>query len=322
MPLQSLPPAARRYGREQRAEIGAAVAAVGRVWRGGMGEDFDASFQAVGPRLLAVTDMAQERVAAGASRFIPEVLEETGQRAALSQGFRPDVGALVGTSGNGRSTAGLLGMGVIQSKQAMSAGATTAEALNRGGLFLSTAVTTLLADTGRAAERLESMSRPVTGWVRMVDAGACGRCVILAGKRERTSTAFERHPGCLCAAIPASESIAGDWSVDAEAYFESLDEAGQVRMMGSKANAEAVREYGADINQIVNSYSGGMQTAQVYGQNVKYTTAGTTRKGWANWRMQESRVAGMPRLMPETIARIAKDKADQARLLYTYGWVL
>lgn len=273
MPLQSLPTSAELYGAEQRREIGAAVAAIGRIW-GRMGEDFDISFRSVGADLLTITDGAQKRIALGAQEYIPAVLEETGQRRALATRFDADVLSLVGTAGDGREVASLLSESTIVAKTAVKGGATAAEALAHAGMWLSTAVGTLLSDTGRSAERLGSMSRPVTGWVRMLEPPSCGRCVILAGKRERSSTAFRRHPRCDCRSIPASESIAGDLTVDPKAYFDSLDEAGQIKMMGSKANAEAVREYGADIRQVINAYrkTGDVRVAQVYGRSVKYTT--------------------------------------------------
>ena len=51
--LQTVPEAALSYSALQRAEIGAATAAVSRLWRR-MGSDFDASYARVEPALLAV----------------------------------------------------------------------------------------------------------------------------------------------------------------------------------------------------------------------------------------------------------------------------
>jgi hypothetical protein len=77
-------------------------------------------------------------------------------------------------------------------------------------------------------------------------------------------------------------------------------------------------------------------TAQVYGRSIKYTTEGTTRRGWAHARMSQAdyvRAAGeakrgrytalrAPRIMPESIYQIATSKADADRLLRLYGWIL
>src|SRR5450759_2556560 len=109
-------------------------------------------------------------------------------------------------------------------------------------------------------------------------------------------------------------------------------------MMGSQANAAAVRDNGADINQIINAYrvGGDVRPAQIYGMNVRYTTEGTTRFGFAYTRMSGAgymraaaeakqgryKALRMPRLMPESIAQLATSKADQERLLRLYGWLL
>src|SRR5690606_25790677 len=100
------------------------------------------------------------------------------------------------------------------------------------------------------------------------------RCVILAGRFYRKNTGFQRHPGCDCRHIPASESVAGDLAVDPRAYFDSLTEAEQDKAF-TKAGAEAIRA-GADIGQVVNARRG-MYTAQ--GQLL--TREGTTSRGRA-----------------------------------------
>lgn len=338
MALQSLPRSAESYSRIQREEIGAAVQATSRLWKR-MGDDFDASLLTVAPEVLRVWDIAQERVTAGALEYVPAVLEETGQRRALKARFEPDVDFLVGTAGDGLPTEGLLTSAVIRSKAALAEGASTAQALARGGAFLTLATGTLLSDTGRSAERVAAHARPVTGYVRMLNPPSCGRCVILAGKRSSNSTPFLRHPGCDCRNIPASESIGGDLAVDSKAYLDSLDDEALTKALGSRANAEAFR-MGADQNQLINAYrrSGGVRPAQVYGRNVRYTTEGTTRRGLAYSRLRQAgyaqrqtdvRLRGdryfrakAPRLMPETILSLATSKADADRLLRLYGWIL
>ena len=82
--LQTLPRSADAYGRAQRREIGAAVAAIARLWRR-MGPEFDASYAQIEGQVLAVLDAAQERVATGALAYIPDVLEETRQRVRPAQ---------------------------------------------------------------------------------------------------------------------------------------------------------------------------------------------------------------------------------------------
>jgi hypothetical protein len=53
MALQQVPETALAYSTEQRSEIQAAIASVGRLWRR-VGADFDASYARVEPSLLRV----------------------------------------------------------------------------------------------------------------------------------------------------------------------------------------------------------------------------------------------------------------------------
>lgn len=336
---QPLPQSARDYATKRRREIDAATRAALRQWRR-MGEDFDSSYRVIEPTLLQIADAAQGRVADLGAAFIPAVLDETGQTRAIESRLPVNVLSLVGTAGDGRTTEGLLYGAVTHAKQRVEAGAGAGEALQSSSRWLSTSMGTLLSDTGRASEKLSIMARPVTGYVRMLSLPSCGRCAILAGKFYRVNRGFQRHPRCDCVHIPSTEALAGDLTVNTRAYFNSLDEAGQARLVGSRANAAAVRDHDADIGQIVNAYrrSGGVSTAQVYGRDVRYTTEGTTRRGAAYRSMSQAgyaqrsadvRATGAryastraPRLMPESIAQIATDRADQERLLRLYGWVL
>lgn len=321
---QSLPRSAELYAAEQRQEIGAAVAATLRIWRR-MGDDFDPSFGAILPDLLAVTDTAQARVAAGAQVYVPEVLVETKQSRAATARFDVNARSLVGTAGDGLPVDGLLYGAVTHAKVMVGAGATAPEALTAGSSWLSTAVGTLLSDTGRASERLAMQARPVTGYVRMLTPPSCGRCVILAGKRSRTSEPFLRHPRCDCRNIPAAESVAGDLTVDPRTHLDSLSDEQLAKTLGSKANAAAYRD-GADMNQLVNAYRrrGSVSAAQVFGRNVKYTTEAVTKRGIYGRAATAARrgASRVPRLMPESIDQIATDSADRMRLLRLYGWVL
>src|SRR5665647_963939 len=337
---QTLPPSAETYAADRRLEIQAAVAAAQRQWRR-MGSEFDPSYDLIEPNLLRIADTAQARVAALGSAYIPAVLAETGQTRAVAPRFKVNVDSLIGTAGDGLPTEGLLYGAVTHAKARIGAGAAVSEALTSSSLWLATAVGTLLSDTGRAAEKLQTMARPVAGYVRMLNPPSCGQCVILAGKWQRSAITFRRHYGCDCATVPASESIAGDLLVDPRAYFDSLDGAGQIRLMGGKANAEVVRDFNGDMNQIINAYrkeTGGpsaIRSAQIYGHNLKYTTEGTTRRGLAHARMSQAgyvQAAGeakagrymrlrAPRLMPESIAKIATSRADKERLLGLYGWL-
>ena len=330
--LQTVPEAALRYSAFQRAEIGAAVSAVARQWRR-MGSDFDSSYARLEPALLAVLFTAQERVADGALAYIPDVLDDAPEPLYASSGSR-----FVGVAGDGLPVASMAYGAVIQAKQAVAQGLDIAGALARGGRHLTLASGTMLSDTGRAAEKVSGGAHRVRLWTRMLNPPSCGRCVILAGKTSHQSEAFNRHPGCDCRNVPADENTNDDARTDPKAYLDSLSEAEQDRVLGSKANGRAFRD-GADMNQLINAYrkKGAVRPAQINGQRIKYTREGTTKRGHAYWQMSQAQYIKeqsvfkdgskytrlkAPRLMPETIYKTAKDPADAQRLLKLYGWIV
>jgi hypothetical protein len=335
--LQELPSTAVTYAATQRREAAAAISAALRLWRR-VGDDFDAGYALIEPQLLAVLDTAQERITTNAIAYIPAVLEETGQTRTARAAPRFEVAptTFVGVAGDGLPTDTLAYQAVIQTKARVAEGLTPAAARASGGQFLSLALGTMFSDTGRGAEGLASFSRPVTGWVRMLTPPSCGRCVILGGKHYKFNQGFARHPGCDCRHVPASENVAGDLTTSPADYLNSLSPDDLRKALGSKANAQAWND-GADPYQLINAYrqSGGVRTAQVYGRNVKYTTEGVTRRGYAYRQMSQVRALSTlpaegstwrqltsPRLMPETIYRVAptKERADQ--MLRDFGWIV
>lgn len=295
MLAQQLPPSAAEYAREQRREIAAAVAAVRRTWRR-MGSDFDASWARIAPRLLAVTDVAQERVSAGALAYVPAILEDTGQARAVEAVASVRAAPLVGVAGDGRPVDSLLYGAVTHAKERVAAGLSTAQSLQSAQSWLSMTTGTLLSDTARQGESLGMGVRPVSGYVRMLTPPSCSRCLILAGRFYRKNAGFQRHPGCDCRHIPASEAVAGDLTVEPRAYFDSLTEAEQDRAF-TKAGAEAIRA-GADVGQVVNARRG-MYTAQ----GRLLTREGTTKRGRA---FQALRGRGTTEELADTARRITR----------------
>lgn len=333
---QSVPAAVRALERKRRQEQAAAVAAVGRIWKR-MGEDFTESFLAIAPSLIEVTNTAQGRVAEIAAEAVPTALAATGQARADVPRWEIATRQWVGTAGDGMPTETLLYGAVTTAKTAVAEGASTAQALGRGGRFLSLAVGTLLSDTARGVAGAATYARPVGGYVRMLNPPSCGRCVILAGKWFRANQGFERHPDCDCLHIPVAESLAGDLTVDSRSYLDSLDDKALAKALGSRANALAYRDYGGDPIQLVNAYrhGRGIRTAQVYGRTVKYTLEGTTVRGYAASQMRRvhalsalaktpgsrHRHVVAPRLMPESIFAMAQSQSHAQRLLRDHGWL-
>jgi len=350
MPAQNLPQTASEYARASRREHQAALTAVRRQWRR-MGRDFDTSWLSVAPALLAIIATAQERTARLADAYVPAVLEETGQTRSVAAAAETNLAAFVGVTGSGAAVADQIGLAPIRAKQArqshishddltgattMVPGMTEAQALASAGQWLTATVGTILSDTGRAVETTGMATRNVAGYVRMLVPPSCGRCAVLAGRWYRSREAFQRHPGCDCRHIPSSERIGGDMTLDLHSYLDGLDDAGRIKVLGSKANLEAWRDYGADPQQIINAYRGGLRTAQdVRGNTVRYTTDAATRRSLATYRMRNaSRLerdagavllangrTGLVRRMPETILRTTQGREAILRQLRLYGWI-
>lgn len=337
MLTQNLPPSATEHARLQRLEQQAAVASVERQWRR-MNRDFDASWTRVAPVVLGIVTTAQARMVRRADEYIPAVLEDTGQTRTLRPDALTNTDAFVGVAGNGMQTSAVIGTATIRAKQGVSRGLTEFQALQQAGNWLTQTVGTILSDTERAVEATGIGTRGVTGWVRMLTPPSCGRCVVLAGKWYARNQGFERHPRCDCRHIPASEAVGEDLRISVPDYLASLDKAGQVKVLGSEANWRAWDEFGADPNQIINAYRSKMSTAQdLRGNTVRYTAAGSSRRGFGGGRMSRaSRMdldAGavvapgrtnpaLVRRMPETILRTTEGREQTLRQLRLYGWVI
>lgn len=330
-----IPRAALEQEREQEAIATIALRGVRRVWRRMARGNWERNWRDdVGPNIQQVVLQAQSASATSADAYVAAVLAELGIEPEVPTALNVD--ALVGVGGDGRPVESLTYGAVIESVKAqykpgvlnLPPDQALQEAMDAGQTWMDAAIATILADTARAAETASTAQRTwVTGYVRMIEPGACSRCVILAGKRYRWNEGFLRHPRCRCRHIPAAEAMAGDLTTDPQVYFDSLPKGEQDRVF-TTAGAEAVR-LGADLGQVVNARRG-MRTAQVYGRKALITTEGATARGLAGKRLGElGKEAGSryrrsrtPRLMPETILAEAKSPADAVRLLKRFGYIL
>lgn len=259
--------------------------------------------------LLAVFQLAAVR---NVTDHTAGMLEEQGIRDAPVASLA--AGALVGVASDGRDLGSLLTLPDL-----------TAAQFDR-------IVATQLQDVARQAASIERAVRPqVTHYVRALNLPSCGRCVILAGKPERSDVAFKRHPGCDCIAVPTNAKLADSQTTDPAWAFGRMSRAERDRAF-TKAGAEAV-ELGADMGRVVNARAG-MSTAQeplrgagerwtargraarvdVFGRQLYTTTEATTKRGVKGR-------GGRVRLMPESIAEIATDRADHLRLLRVHGYI-
>ena len=239
--------------------------------------------------LLAVFQLAAVR---NVTDHTAGMLEEQGIRDAPVASLA--AGALVGVASDGRDLGSLLTLPDL-----------TAAQFDR-------IVATQLQDVARQAASIERAVRPqVTHYVRALNLPSCGRCVVLAGKPERSDVAFRRHPRCDCLAVPSNAANAGRLATDPVEAFDAMTAAERAKAF-TRAGAEAI-SLGADIGRVVNARSG-MGTAQVFGRDVKPTGALRRRYGRGP-RGDEVR------LMPESIAQIATDRDDHLRLLRLYGYI-
>lgn len=295
--IQTLPSLALKYRAAQSSQIDLAIEEVSARWRR-MGPRFDSSWALLAGAVTALVGSAQHQIAERASIYVPAILADTDQQAFDYPLAEPNPPSFVGFNRDGLPIASVLAVVTIRAKQAVGEGQSPREALTTAGDWLASSVNTLLADTGRAVEQAGLAAYPVGGYIRMVNPSACIRCVVLAGRWYRWNEGFDRHPECRCEHVPAGKSLGEGWLSDPYELFNSLDEAGQIKLMGSRANAQAVRD-GADIFQVGNAQRG-------MSKSGRFTAEGMTRHGFAGQVVPQ----GYQRLTPGLIYQRAN----------AYGW--
>lgn len=193
-----------------------------------------------------------------------------------------------------------------------------------GSINLAVRSQNAIADAGRQVSGVSQTTRKTRVLqVRVIAAGACDRCIILAGRLYRDAS-FERHPACNCTALPTSTDLAEELATDPYAFFNSLSEEEQNRRFG-RSNARAIRD-GADIFQVTNARMEQFRTES--GQ--RQTRAGTTSRGYAG-QLSRSRGPvsytpdGRPqyegRLTPDQIYRTAGSQPRAEALLERHGYI-
>ncbi len=232
------------------------------------------SWEPIVPVLAAAVTSEQNRVADSAVRASREVSVDTGQYE-LPEAFH-DPRSLSGYGSQGVPLDDALYSPVIGVKSQIKSGAPLADAMLYGATAISSLSSTIVADTGREAMQMDMITRKQTGYVRVVEAGACSRCIILAGKFFRWNAGFLRHPSCQCKHMPAkSKEWAEDegWFADPYKAFEGMSADEQHRIFG-EYSSQAIRD-GADMFQVVNATS---PRAGMYAGG-RMTREGTTRFG-------------------------------------------
>ena len=270
------------------------TAAVNKLWSQ-MGENFDPSWQAIRPEMLQLVTNGRLAAVNTSIEYVPQVTAEIGLAA-------PAAGAIIADrfiefAPDGRPLGTLLDSAVIQAKTAVAVGATTQEALQRGGKWLTGTMLTVMSDTSRQVVAADiAHRRKIGGYVRMLNTPSCARCVILAGKWFRWNQGFQRHPRCDCRHIPANEDMAGDLRTDPYAFFNSLSPDAQTKLFG-RIEARAIRE-GGDIYRVMNTKVRGLGSAR---GAAKYGTP--------------------TRMTVDDIFRVAGNRTNAIRLMEQEGYI-
>jgi len=324
--------------------------AVVGLWRGVNPASMSTSWGNVSVPAFTTVQRAQLVMAANADPYIASIAHAFGAVSLTDAPVNP--AGFAGVAADGRSLAGLLLTAPVTAKRAIAAGYSEDDAMDAGAASLRTAVETEIAQAGSAANMVSmfvrntdppswanvlmqegrSLIRGSDGsvkpyfkpakYVRMIQSGACSRCVVLAGGIYYSATPFARHPRCHCINIPVDEDVAGYKGTDPQEWFDALSPEERVRTFG-KAGADAI-EAGADINQVVNARRGMYVTKG----GLQATTEGITKRGFfgqtkGNYSADaRARGVKIARLMPEEIFRLAAGNRDEAlRLLRQYAYI-
>lgn len=242
------------------------------------------------PVVLPALVAAQEHAAGIGGSYVAA----TARAAGVATPARVVPRTFSGVTSDGRDLVSLLSQPLVTAYVAHAAGASPAQALLLGAQSLDRITTTQVHDAARAAESVAiTGTRRMTGHERVVELGACSRCILLAGRIYRWSDGFLRHPQCRCGMRPWYGELYGATD-EPQRIFDQMSPAEQDATFGADS-AQAIRD-GADLGKIVNARRG-MSTAA-------------------------SRRYPGGRLMPEDIYRIAGDDREQAiRLLTANGYL-
>lgn len=227
------------------------------------------------PMMLDVVEAGRAAAVVSALPYTAAALWEQGTPAPASGQLNP--ARFMASAPSGAAVVDVLEAPVIRTRSLIGQGMPAMLALEQAGSYLAGIVLTLMADTRRGVYGADIISRPrVGGYVRMLQAPSCGRCVILAGKFFRWNQGFQRHPRCDCQHVPTADKRSAEGLIsDPYEYFNSLPKADQDRLFGpgaiGKSNARAIRD-GADIFRVENVRLRGLTTANGRGMDRWYST--------------------------------------------------
>lgn len=319
-----------------------------RLFRAMNVDALDRSWDAIAPALVASVSAAQVQAARQSTEYMNRV--EAFYGTSTPAAIVPE--AFGGVTHDGREVGPAAYGAVTRTKELIGRGAAPSAAFEVGAAFLATVVGAAIQDSGRNADLTLAAGKRWVRYVRVVSAGACSRCAILAG-RDDYRKPFLRHPRCRCTMFPIADERGdreipeGFFSSPGE-YFESLSPRERERVF-TKAGAKAI-ELGADPAKVVNARRGYFGSAPrgaaprrlrpiqigvkpdgspllVYATDEATTVRGSfgrleiarTEQAIREGRYRRTTTI---RLMPEQIMKMAGDNPDRAReLLQRYGYL-
>ncbi|MDR7189773.1 hypothetical protein J2Y46_002599 [Microbacterium sp. BE35] len=228
-----------------------------RLWRTIDPRTLDAGWDRIAPALTALVAGAQVTAARQAVPYTNAVTDAYGEPAG---GAKLEPRLFGGATREGRELAPEMFAAVTTTKNLIAGGSGVPAAFRAGATVMSILASTLVSDAGRSADRTLATGKKFTRSVRVVSAGACSRCAILAGVQGYRAD-FERHPRCRCTSMPiVGDEIPEGFYGSPGDYFESLSAAEQERVF-TKSGAEAIR-LGADPVKVVNARRGALKSTK------------------------------------------------------------
>jgi hypothetical protein len=313
-----LPPNVVRLARlhqiRQQQLATAATGATRKLWRLVDGANVIASWTALATRTLTAVSAAQAEAARGAGDYVDVALALQDAASDVAGTVPPQ--AFAGVASDGRPLESLLTWPAYQVQGFLDGGMPLAQALDVGQRHLARIVATQIQDAARVSTGVAIVNnRRAAGYIRVVSAAACSRCIILAGRWYASNAGFDRHPNCSCSAAPAAEHTQPQ---SPRALFDAMSPE-QLRRAGwSDADVRAIAD-GGDIYQVTNAHRD-LRSVSVAGRTVKTTLHGSTRRG-AKGRRNTS-----IRLTPEQIYLDADEfgwsRDETIRQLKRFGYII
>lgn len=181
-----------RHARLQTALARRTAADLARLWSQVDLTRVAASWTSMLPQAMLTLSTGQATAALESSGYVDAVARAYGMAA---NGVRVLPTGFAGIASDGRGLAALIYQPAITTLEQIKAGRPPTRAATSGGFLLDMIARTQVADAGRTADGAAIVAhRELTGYVRMVVGGSCGRCIVLAGRRYRVLAGFKRHP--------------------------------------------------------------------------------------------------------------------------------